>query len=191
MLRKRTMAWLGGSVAGGGLLSVAAAAVIFSGTISGSAATAPSAALFFRSGSAVSTADTSGVTCKQVLSGTTGTSGRPPSGYVTTDTLTITKALPGSVCTFNVGVLSSVTGMVLQDVKLVNTVKTGTATPFVAALGKDCKLAVSHTATAPSAVTFTVTSPVTGWVAAQTVDFGIGSALQATPLAEYVAADCS
>jgi hypothetical protein len=57
--------------------------------------------------------------------------------------------------------------------------------------GKGCKLAVSHTTTAPSTVTFTVTSPVTGWVAAQTVDFGIGSALQATPLAEYVAADCS
>ncbi len=191
MMRKRTIAWLAASLAGGGLLSVASAAVVFSGTLAGSANTASKAALFFKNGSEVNKTDGSGVICRQALTGTTEPAGTAPSGYSTTDTLDVGVALPGSVCTFTVGVISSAPGMVLQDVTLVNTVKTGTATPFTAALGKDCKLPVSSNTAAATTVTFTVTSPTTGWVARQLDNFGIGSALQATPFRQYVAASCS
>jgi len=128
MPRKRTMAWLAGSVAGGGLFVRRRRGRDLQRTISGSRPRhRPRAVL--RSGSALSTADTSGVTCKQVLSGTTGTSGRPPSGYVTTDTLTITKALPAaSARSGSAPLVGDRHGP--ADVKLVNTVKTGTPRPL-------------------------------------------------------------
>jgi hypothetical protein len=179
--RIRTIAFLTACLLAGGGLSVAGAAVVFDGSITGSALTAPDdPGVYYSDTGLVATPDASGVTCAQTPTGAI----LAVSGYYASDVLSLQDAYPGSTCTFTVDVIvqGATAGAVLQDV----VVKGG----FTAALGSSCGEAISTNPASPTAVTFTVSAPTgAAWGLAETIP--LTGDLQAVPTGSYDPSACT
>ena len=92
------------------------------------------------------------------------------------------------MCTFKVNVVASGGVVVLQSIRLGTS--SATFTVFTPALGSDCGLALSDTASSPTTVTFTLTAPTTGWTAGEGPGT-LGGELNGVPSAQYVSSSCS